>query len=79
MDAVLNHMAAAHTTHDEGTGGNYADTANRNFGAVPYTKDDFHSSCRINNWNDPVEVTQNDLVYSKGFLILINFTCSRCA
>lgn len=42
VDLVLNHMTADHT-NAVGTGGSTADPSNRNFPAVPYTWDNFHS------------------------------------
>lgn len=57
VDVVFNHMCAAVSHHDVGTGGSTADTQNYDYPAVPYTKEDFHTPCSINDWDDPHEVT----------------------
>jgi alpha-amylase len=65
VDVVINQMAAPISGQNDtvvGTGGSIADPANRNFSAVPYTKENFHSGCALNNYQNPDEVRNCDLV-----------------
>lgn len=59
VDAVINHMSA---TPGMGTGGSPSNPGNRDFPAVPYSPLDFNSGCAINNYNDPYQVRNCDLV-----------------
>ena len=61
IDAVLNHMSADQVT-DLGTGGSKADTRARIFPAVPYTPDNFHPPCIINNYQDANNVRNCELL-----------------
>nr|CAI5854309.1 unnamed protein product [Callosobruchus analis] len=58
-DLVVNHMAAASGT---GTAGHSCDAGSRSYPAVPYGGGDFHKSCPINNYGDPAEVRNCELV-----------------
>lgn len=61
VDVVLNHMAAgAGIVH--GTAGSEADVPARKYPAVPYTRDAFHPSCAIHNYQDAAEVRNCELV-----------------
>ncbi|VEN41496.1 unnamed protein product [Callosobruchus maculatus] len=58
-DLVVNHMAASSGT---GTAGHGCDAGSRSYPEVPYGGGDFHKSCPINNYNDPAEVRNCELV-----------------
>nr|CAH7722333.1 unnamed protein product [Callosobruchus chinensis] len=58
-DLVINHMAAQGSG---GTGGHDCDPTSRSYPSVPYGNDNFHKSCPINNYNDPAEVRNCELV-----------------
>lgn len=61
VDVVFNHMAAnAPNTH--GTGGSTANVSAKDYPAVPYSALDFHYSCPIQNYNDPIQVRNCELV-----------------
>nr|CAI5859480.1 unnamed protein product [Callosobruchus analis] len=45
-----------------GTGGHDCDPNSRSYPSVPYGSDNFHKSCPINNYNDPAEVRNCELV-----------------
>jgi alpha-amylase len=60
VDVVLNHMASGVETI-VGTAGNEADPVNREYSAVPYTSEDFHSECELQNYQDPFEVRNCNL------------------
>lgn len=59
VDAVINHMAA---TAGSGTGGSVSNPAGRTFPGVPYSSLDFNSGCPINDYGNPYEVRNCDLV-----------------
>ncbi|KAL3280418.1 hypothetical protein HHI36_017900 [Cryptolaemus montrouzieri] len=59
VDAVINHMAAG---NGKGTAGNIGEASKSNFPAVPYSADNFHRACSINNYDDPNEVRNCELV-----------------
>ncbi|KAJ8917226.1 hypothetical protein NQ315_012718 [Exocentrus adspersus] len=59
VDAVINHMTASDGV---GTAGSRADYKNKAFPAVPYTKDDFHGDCALNNYQDSNNVRNCQLV-----------------
>lgn len=61
VDVVFNHMAADNP-NVIGTAGSTANPESRSYPAVPYCVDDFHPTCAINNYNDPVEVRNCELV-----------------
>jgi len=44
-----------------GVGGCTADTYNKQYPCVPYGPDDFNPTCEINNYQDPVNVSDNEL------------------
>ncbi|CAG9861149.1 unnamed protein product [Phyllotreta striolata] len=50
VDALFNDMSA---TSGQGTGGNSADVGSLNYPAVPYSGENFHSKCDVNNYQDP--------------------------
>ena len=64
VDTVVNHMASA-TYSGVGSGGSSYNAGNGHFPAVPYGSGDFNGCggvcsdnfCDINNYNDPVEVS----------------------
>ncbi|XP_011141982.2 alpha-amylase A [Harpegnathos saltator] len=62
VDTVVNHMTGDYE-HPLGTGGSTANTYKRDYYNVPYSSQDFHMPpCGINNYNDPVNVRNCDLV-----------------
>ncbi|VEN53994.1 unnamed protein product [Callosobruchus maculatus] len=58
-DLVINHMSA---TRGTGTAENNCDPGSRSYPAVPYGGGDFHRSCPLNNYGDPAEVRNCELV-----------------
>ncbi|XP_001846545.2 alpha-amylase B [Culex quinquefasciatus] len=60
VDLVINHMAAI--TSNGGTGGSTGNAGGMEFPAVPYGRADFHEPCSINDYNNPVEVRNCQLV-----------------
>lgn len=62
VDAVFNHMTGDHA-EALGTGGSSANTYDRAYYSVPYTSEHFNNPpCGINNYNDPVNVRNCELV-----------------
>ncbi|XP_055383847.1 alpha-amylase 4N-like [Condylostylus longicornis] len=63
VDAVINHMAAYDPTKIKvfGTANSESNPGDRYFPAVPYTPDDFHPICSIQNYQDPVQVRNCEL------------------
>lgn len=61
VDIVPNHMTAK-TGQIVGTGGSTADVARRQYPAVPYGPEHFHSVCNINNYQNATEVRDCELV-----------------
>lgn len=62
VDVVVNHMApAAQTTPVIGTGGSEADPSTFDFPAVPFKREDFHSPCAIQNYQNATEVRTCEL------------------
>lgn len=59
-DLIMNHMSAD-SANPIGTGGSTADPSNKQFPAVPYGPGDFHPTCAINNYQDPVNVRNCEL------------------
>ena len=45
-----------------GTGGSTADPGNKDYPAVPYGRDDFNSDCAIEDYGNPEEVRNCELV-----------------
>lgn len=60
VDLVINHMAAI--TVNGGTGGSKGNAGAMDFPGVPYGKNDFHKPCSINDYNNPWEVRNCQLV-----------------
>ncbi|CAH0553098.1 unnamed protein product [Brassicogethes aeneus] len=58
VDTVINHMSAGSGT---GTGGSSGDVENKNFPGVPYSINDFHSTCKIDNYQDATNVRNCEL------------------
>lgn len=61
VDIILNHMAADHDVCI-GTGGSTANPQTLDFPAIPYTHLDFNPPCSINDWNDPWQIRNCELV-----------------
>lgn len=62
VDVVVNHMAAPQATAPAlGTAGSQADPLARSFPAVPFDRNDFHSSCSIQNYNNASQVRDCEL------------------
>lgn len=61
VDVVFNHMAAENQ-NAVGTGGSVANPGNRDYPAVPYSSWDFNNPCGIDNYNDPYQVRNCELV-----------------
>lgn len=63
VDVLLNHMGVGDNSASViGTGGSKANVPERSYPAVPYVRDNFHPSCAINNYNDPYQVRNCELV-----------------
>lgn len=45
----------------EGTDGSIADTTNKDYPAVPYRKEHFHSTCTITNYTDAENIRNCEL------------------
>lgn len=60
VDVVPNHMTAK-TGPINGTGGSTADVDKRQYPAVPYGPEHFHTTCIINNYQDPYNVRNCEL------------------
>lgn len=58
-DVVFNHMAAGSGT---GTAGSTSDPINKLYPAVPFSSGDFHPTCTLNNYSDPFNVRNCELV-----------------
>jgi alpha-amylase len=63
VDVVFNHMTGDYE-NAYGVGGTPADTYNKQYPGVPYGPGDFHPTCEINNYQDPVNVS------TKNFKVL---------
>lgn len=61
VDIVFNHMTSK-TGSIIGTGGTTANVTKLDYPGVPYTSDDFHWPCTIDNYNDANEVRNCKLV-----------------
>ena len=60
MDVVFNHMTADYP-NAIGVGGTTADTYNRQYPGVPFGPGDFNPTCEVINYQDPVNVSNNEL------------------
>ena len=60
MDVVFNHMTADYP-NAIGDCGTTADTYNKLYSGVPYGPGDFNPTCAINNYQDTVKVSDNEL------------------
>jgi len=62
VDVVFNHMTACYP-NAIGVGGCTADTCGTNiqYPCVPYGPEHFNPPCEINNYQDPVNVSDNEL------------------
>ncbi|KAF4520997.1 hypothetical protein B566_EDAN002493 [Ephemera danica] len=60
-DVVFNHMTGG-GSYLTGTGGSTANPDQKSYPAVPYGSGDFNGNCGINNYNNPVEVRNCELV-----------------
>jgi len=58
VDILLNHVTA---TTGYGTGGSYGNAQDRDFPAIPYTVDDFHTPCEI-QWDSAESIRTCELV-----------------
>ncbi|XP_018575963.1 alpha-amylase-like isoform X2 [Anoplophora glabripennis] len=59
-DVVFNHMAAVGGT---GTDGTFCDPSIKCYPGVPYTIDNFHETCAVNNYNDATNVRNCEVVH----------------
>ncbi|XP_011707177.1 PREDICTED: alpha-amylase 2-like, partial [Wasmannia auropunctata] len=60
VDVVFNHMSGDHRDA-KGTGGSTANTYDFSYPAVPFSREHFHPSCSINNYQDPKNVRNCEL------------------
>jgi alpha-amylase len=60
VDVVFNHMTRDYP-NAIGVCGCTADTYNKVYPCVPYGPEDFHPTCDITNYQDPVNVSTNEL------------------
>lgn len=61
VDAVINHMTGD-SDDCRGTGGSTCDSAAKDYPGVPYGSSDFNPTCTINDYNNPIEVRNCELV-----------------
>jgi len=62
VDVVINH-STGNSQSTVGTGGSKADPNSMSYPAIPFDTNHFHKpTCSINNWNDPVEIRNCELV-----------------
>ncbi|XP_014242203.1 alpha-amylase A isoform X2 [Cimex lectularius] len=62
VDVIINHMSATLPVNTKGTGGSDAVTSKKNYPAVPYTSDNFHPTCSINNYQSTTQVRNCEIV-----------------
>ncbi|XP_053679215.1 alpha-amylase A-like [Anopheles nili] len=63
VDIIINHMGATQPVEPAiGTGGSTAIPSDRQFPVVPYGWPDFNTPCAINDWNNPIEIRNCELV-----------------
>ena len=60
MDVVFNHMSADYQ-NAVGVGGTTASTYNKQYPGVPYGPGEFNPTCAITNYQDPVNVSNDEL------------------
>jgi len=60
VDVVFNHMTGDYP-NATGVGGCTADTPNKQYPCVPYGPGDFNPTCHINNYNDPINVSDTEI------------------
>jgi len=60
VDVVFNHMTGDYT-NAYGVRGTPADTYNKYYPGVPYGPEHFNHTCAITNYQDPVNVSNNEL------------------
>ncbi|KRT80829.1 hypothetical protein AMK59_6018, partial [Oryctes borbonicus] len=61
VDVVFNHMSGNRGT-TSGTGGSIANTQYKDYPDVPYSWNDFHNGCIVNNYQDANNVRNCDLL-----------------
>lgn len=61
VDVIMNHMSGD-WNDARGTGNSRANTYNFDYPQVPYTVKNFHPRCAVNNYNDPSNVRNCELV-----------------
>lgn len=61
VDVIMNHMSGD-WNDAHGTGNSRANTYNFDYPQVPYTGANFHARCAVNNYNDPSNVRNCELV-----------------
>lgn len=61
VDVILNHMSGNQPTN-LGTGGSTADTKHLYYPSVPYMSNNFHPKCEVNNYTNPENVRNCELV-----------------
>lgn len=61
MDVVFNHMVGA-KDNVVGTGGSVAFPRNKDYPAVAYSSNDFHNDCSVDNYRDPYNVRNCELL-----------------
>ena len=62
MDIILNHMTGDSPGETIGTGGSTANTSELYYHVVPYRRQNFHKICSVNNYQDPANVRNCELV-----------------
>lgn len=74
VDAVINHMSA---TTGRGTAGSISDPTTMNYPGVPYTTSDFHPPCQIEDYNNPSQVRNCQLVGLPDLNHTLNWVSDR--
>lgn len=78
VDVVFNHMSAkSANTQVFGTGGSVANPQTKDFPAIPYSSRDFNEDCMINNYKNPEEVRNCELVGLKDLKQSIEYVRSK--
>ncbi|BES99142.1 alpha-amylase [Nesidiocoris tenuis] len=62
VDIVINHMTGNQPAGTKGTAGSDATTTDKYYPAVPYSKENFHATCTVDNFNDVNNVRNCELV-----------------
>ena len=73
---VFNHMTADYQ-NAYGVGDRTANTYNKQYPGVPYGQGDFHPTCAINNYQDPVNVSDSELYIYIYIYINCNWVVTR--